>query len=48
MKAEVADFVARTGKKNCIWGVHADTWRGDSFEGLDVNMAVMLKCLLKK
>jgi hypothetical protein len=48
MKAEVADFVARTVKKNCIWEVRADTWRGDSFEDLGVNMAVKLKCLLKK
>jgi hypothetical protein len=48
MKADVADFVARTGKKNCIWGVGAGTWREDSFEDFDVNMAVKLKCLLKK
>jgi hypothetical protein len=40
MKADVAAFVARTGKKNCIWGVGADTWREDSFEDLDVNMTV--------
>jgi hypothetical protein len=48
VKADVVDFVARTGKKNCIWGVGADTWREDSFEDLDVNMAVKLKCLFKK
>jgi len=40
MKADVADFVARTGKKNCIWGVGAGTWGEDSFEDLDVNMTV--------
>jgi len=32
----MTDFVTRTGKKICIWGVCADTWRGDSFEDLDV------------
>jgi hypothetical protein len=40
MKADMADFVARTGKKNCIWGVGAGTWGEDSFEDLDVNMTV--------
>jgi hypothetical protein len=40
MEADMADFVARTGKKNCIWAVGADTWREDNFEDLDVNMMV--------
>jgi hypothetical protein len=48
MKADVADFVARTGKKNCIWGVGEDTWGEDSFDDLDVNMALKLKCLLNR
>jgi hypothetical protein len=44
----VADFVACTGKENCVWGVDSDTWREDSVEDLDVHMAVKLKCLVKK
>ena len=43
MRDDGDDFVARTGKKNCIWGVGANTWREDSFEDLVVNMAVKLK-----
>ena len=39
----MADFVARTGKKNCVWVVGANTWREDSFEDLDVIMAVKLE-----